>query len=72
MYVYMYVYICMYMYMYIYMCIYVYIYACGTNDFEIQMHCVRILAQMQLRNGYRRDRIHQGLALLPIRVFHRL
>ena len=42
------------------------------NDFEIQMHCVRILAQMQLRNGYRRDRIHQGLALLPIRVFHRL
>ena len=65
----MYVYICMYMYMYMYVCIYMLV---ELNDFEIQMHCVRILAQMQLRNGYRRDRIHQGLALLPIRVFHRL
>ena len=53
----------------IYMCIYMLV---ELNDFEIQMHCVWILAQMQLRNGYRRDRIHQGLALQPIRVFHSL
>ena len=51
------------------MCIYMLV---ELNDFEIQMHCVWILAQMQLRNGYRRDRIHQGLALQPIRVFHSL